>query len=213
MLLRGELAEEFACCFDELRVCAFKHLQRFVVYLDVRVELLVFEWLAVHVERCHLRDTEQNRRIYLRFPPYGSHCAGNGCAYQLADTERLVYVRRAVGVAVVAFVDEHDRGLVPLRERFTADVVASRRETDVFASGEEYGYVVVKPTAAVIASVNYNRIAVALQAEQLVVDCAEALAVHAVDMDVCYSSAAYRINDVAVVVNETLVEQSVLCAE
>ena len=57
-----------------------------IVHLDIRLQLLVFQIIALHIFHAYLRDTEHQGRIDLRFPPYGCHGSRNRGADQLADT-------------------------------------------------------------------------------------------------------------------------------
>ena len=57
-----------------------------IVHLDIRLQLLVFQIIALHIFHAYLRDTEHQGRVDLRFPPYGCHGSRNRGADQLADT-------------------------------------------------------------------------------------------------------------------------------
>lgn len=109
-----ELFQEGFHCGFELAVYPVQLFAGVVVDLYVRIELLVFQGLAIDIKAGDLRYAEDDGRVDLLLPPYGGHCARHGCSHQFADLQRLVGVGCAMGVAIVGFVGEHHRGLGPL---------------------------------------------------------------------------------------------------
>ncbi len=96
-----------------------------------------------------------------------------------------------MGVAVVAFVDKHYRGLGPLREGVGTDVLATRHVVHVAASAKKGGEVVVEPATAVPAGIDYDSLGVAVLAEQTVIDRAEARTIHALHVNIGDAAVGY----------------------
>ena len=63
---------------------------RTVVNLDVRVQLGILAKHTTHVAAAYLRNTEYQRVVHQRFPPYGCHGSCYRSTDQLADSEFLV---------------------------------------------------------------------------------------------------------------------------
>ena len=110
-------------------------------------------------------------------------------------------------VAVVALVDEHNRWLCPLRERFATYILSTGRETHIFLATEKLGEVVMKPAASVIARIHNHSVAVAVLAKQTVVDLTETRAVHSLYMDISYTAARHAVDHSRVAFHPTLVEK------
>lgn len=73
----------------ELGIMAIDEIFRTVVNLDVWVQLGVLAEHATHVAAAYLRNTEYQRVVHQRFPPYGCHGSCYRSTDQLADSEFL----------------------------------------------------------------------------------------------------------------------------
>lgn len=85
-LLGVELAQEFFGGFYQLGIDAFQHIGGEVIYFHVGIQLLVFKCFAVLVKGSNLRNTEDDGRVNLGFPPNGGHGARNRCADHLSSS-------------------------------------------------------------------------------------------------------------------------------
>ncbi len=93
-----------------------------------------------------------------------------------------------MGVGIVGLAHKHHRWLVPLREGLGSDIASSWGETDIFLAAEQDREVIMEPAAAVPAGVDHHCVAVAVFAEQPVVDGIETRSVHSAHMHVADSA-------------------------
>ncbi len=77
----------------ELSIAARKHIGRCVIYHNIRIELKVLKRCAVKCGAGYLRDSENQSRVNLGFPPNGCHSAGYRCSHDVADLQGLICVR------------------------------------------------------------------------------------------------------------------------
>ena len=121
----------------ELGIMAIDEIFRTVVNLDVWVQLGILAKHTTHVAAAYLRNTEYQRVVHQRFPPYGCHGSCYRSTDQLADSEFLVNPWETMTVAVIVLAD-HDAGwLHPFVERIAANYLSVRHKLLILLAVEQ----------------------------------------------------------------------------
>ena len=162
----------------ELDVTTREVVGRRVVDLDVRLQRLIFHRYTIDIGAGNFRDTEDDVRIDLRFPPDGRHRTCDRRTDDFTETEGLIHPGEAMTITVVPFAHQDAAGLSPLHDGVITDVLTTRREARVELTAEQEDEVFMEPTTAIVAGVDDDCIIIAVLTEELLVSIAVAVRIH-----------------------------------
>ncbi len=183
------LPEQLAHGGFQLLVATAEHLVVVVADFDIGLQLGVLEVVALRGAVAHDGNAEVEGRVLEGFPIDGGHGAGNGHADQRTELFVAVHPGGAVGVGVVRLADEHDGGLVVAAGGHLARHDAANHLFQVFLAAEEDFDVLVEASPAVVAGIDDDALLEVVFTEDVGVDVAVALVVHAGDVDVAEAPA------------------------
>ena len=113
-------------------------------------------------------------------------------------------------VAVIVLADHDARWLHPFVERIAANDLAVRHKLLILLAVEQGAEIIVQPAATIMALVyDYSVSVSVLVAQQFTVNGAETLRIHRLNVNISDASARNAVNESAVAVYPSLVEQVV----